>query len=101
MNWQKIGVVAGAVVSILAVLAGFLTVGGLYLEWRVGVNVGRALDNLDIQTDTNIVSMKSDIQTNTSDIQANTAEIGYVRESGDRTQRQLEEVARILMQPPD
>lgn len=83
---------------------GFLVIGGLllaYMEWRVSVNVDKALANLDIQTDTNIVNMKDDIHTNASNIQLNTTDINHNREFNERTQRQLEEVARILMQPPD
>ena len=76
---------------------GFLVVGGIliaYLEWRVAENVNDALSKLDIKSDAKIVSMDKDIQTNTTNIANN-------KDNNDRTQRQLEEVARILMQPPE
>lgn len=96
MNWEKL--------KNFVIGGGFLVIGGMllaYLEWRVSVNIDEALASLDIQTDSNIVSMKSDIHTNTLDIQVNTTDIGHNREYNERTQRQLEEVARILMQPPE
>lgn len=72
---------------------GFLIVGGIllaYLEWRISMGVDEALASLDIQSDAKIVSMDRDIQTNTTKIENN-------KDNNDRTQRQLEEVARILM----
>ena len=94
MSWQRIGGISGVVVSILTILGLLVVGGGQYLEWRVSVKVDKALAEMDIGTDAKIVDMDKNIATNTSDIAHN-------RDSNDRTQRQLEEVARILMQPPE
>ena len=96
MTWEKL--------KNFVIGGGFLVIGGMllaYMEWRVLVNVDEALANLDIQTDTNIVSMKDDIQANTTTNNVQDIKITNNEESNDRTQRQLEAVAEILMQPPD
>lgn len=85
MTWEKL--------KNFVIGGGFLVLGGIllaYLDWRIAVGVDEALAGLDIKSDAKIVSMDQDIQTNASNIEHN-------KENNDRTQRQLEEVARILM----
>lgn len=96
MTWEKL--------KNFVIGGGFLVIGGMllaYLEWRVAVNVSEALASLDIQTDTNIVTMKGDIQANAATNDVQDIKIANNEESNDRTQRQLEAVAEILMQSPE
>ena len=94
MSWQRVGGITGVVVSILTILGRLVVGGGQYLEWRVAVKVDKALAEMDIGTDAKIVDMDKNIATNTTNIEHN-------KDSNDRTQRQLEKVAEILMQPPE
>ena len=100
-NWTQII----AVVVVIGVL------GAAYLEFRLAANFKSAFDSdtvqlklnamiatklaqVDLATDSKIVDMDTNIATNTFGVKENAGDI-------DMTQRQLEEVARILMRPPE
>ena len=96
------------------IVVGFVVlgvIGAAYLEFRVAANfktafdsdtvqlklnemIAKKLSEVDLATDSKIVDMDTNIATNTFGVKENAGDI-------DTTQRQLEEVARILMQPPE
>ena len=94
---MKLESTTGLIVSGLTIAGVLLVAGGFYLEWRVSVRVDQAIAGLDIQTDSNIVSMKGDIQANKTKNDVQDTRLDNAEDNNERTQRQLEEVARILM----
>ena len=89
MSWDKVKnwVFGGGGAVAFVLLMGFI-------DWRVGVKVDEALASQDIGTDAKIISMDDEIDANAAGVQAN-------KDRGELTQRQLEQVAEILMRPPD
>lgn len=64
-----------------------------FIDWRIDVKVAEQLSKQDLGTDAKIVSMDDNIA-------SNSARVSAVEASGALTQRQLEQVAQILMQKP-
>ena len=91
MNWQQIKEIAGALVAVAVVV---LAVGAAYMEWRIDSIVAAKIAAQDLATDSNIMSMNDEIDANAAGVLSN-------KERGELTQRQLEQVAQILMQPPE
>ena len=89
MSWEKVKnwVFGGAGAVALVIFYQFM-------QWQVSVEVSKQLSAQDLATDSKIVSMDDNIQANGLGVTAN-------KERGETTQRQLEQVAKILMQPPD
>lgn len=90
MNWDKIKELVGIVVATSVIVLG---IGAAYMEWRISVNVNESLASQDIGTDAKIVDMDKNIGTNTAGVLSN-------KEKAELTQRQLEQVAQILMRNP-
>lgn len=56
--------IKGLLGAIIGVAVGCMVVGGLIMEWRISVNVASALAAQDLNTDSNIVAINSNIQAN-------------------------------------
>jgi len=91
MTWDKIKELVGIVAATSVIVLG---IGAAYMEWRIAENVDAALSSQDIGTDAKIVDMDKNIGANTAGVLSN-------KERAALTQRQLEQVANILMRQPE
>lgn len=65
-----------------------------FMQWQVSVEVSRQLAAQDLGTDSKIVDMDKNIATNKATGEGN-------KEDNAITRRQLEQIAQILMKPPE
>jgi len=63
--WAKLKELKGVLAAIVSTATVFILIGGALMEWRISVNVTKALSAQDLATDTNIVTMNTNIADNT------------------------------------
>ena len=74
-TWQQLKDIKGLLTAIIGVIVGCMVVGGLLMDWRISVNVVKALAAQDLATDSKIVSMDKATATNTSGVAENKEDI--------------------------
>ena len=96
-KWEQIKEIKGLLAAIVSTAGICIIIGGALMEWRVNVNVTKAvaaeLAKQDLATDIKIIDMDKATASNTSGVADNKEDITL-------TQTQLRDVARVLMQSP-
>jgi len=95
-TWGKLKEVKGLIASIIAGAIVVMAIGGAIMEWRISVNVAAALSAQDLATDSNIMTMNTEIDANEAHADANTTRI-----AGNERRVELAFAALMGRPPPE
>jgi len=73
--WQQLKAVKSAIVAMSGLAIVLMGAGGLFIEWRIDVNVRTALAAQDLGTDSKIVTMDQATASNTTGVAENKEDI--------------------------
>ena len=75
-KWDALKEAKGLLTAIISTAGVCIIIGGAVMEWRIGVNVTKALSAVDLATDIKIIDMDKATATNTSGVAENKEDIG-------------------------
>lgn len=89
-TWEQLKDIKGLIASLVALATVLIVIGSVLMEWRVSVNVTKALAQQDIATDTKIISMDDEIDANGAQGTAN-------KDNIEDNERRVEQAFAVLL----
>jgi hypothetical protein len=89
-QWDQVKEIKGLIAGLAALVTVLIVIGSALMEWRVKVNVSAALAQQDIATDTKIISMDDEIDSNGAQGVAN-------KDNIEDNERRVEQAFAVLL----
>lgn len=88
--WEQVKEIKGLLAGLVTLATVLIVIGGALMQWRVSVEVGKALAQQDIATDTKIISMDDEIDANGAVGRAN-------KDNIEDNERRVEQAFAVLL----